>query len=233
MHRGGDAGDERTVVGGVGLGDVEVLDRLRRSDGSGSRTGVLVLLDLALHGRGLRLGCDGLERVGGSVTVLGVDGIVISRNVDALGVGSGDKRGDFGLSLRVLASSLVICIAALAQHEPAIGTKELIIGEVGHRAAERGHGDVVDSEHDDDEDRQAQDTVGNHVVDLLGGTHLGRSLGEALVDDMGDHAVALAGNDGLGIVVTVLLALGDQLLHASGLLLGEVDEFAGVCITLE
>ena len=50
---------------------------------------------------------------------------------------------------------------------------------------------------------------------------------------MGDHAVALAGNDGLGIVVTVLLALGDQLLHASGLLLGEVDEFAGVCITLE
>ena len=50
---------------------------------------------------------------------------------------------------------------------------------------------------------------------------------------MGDHAVALAGNDGLGIVVTVLLALGDQLLHASGLLLGEVDEFAGVCITLK
>ena len=50
---------------------------------------------------------------------------------------------------------------------------------------------------------------------------------------MGDHAVALTGDDGLGIVVTVLLALGDQLLHASGLLLGEVDEFAGVCITLE
>ena len=233
MHRGGDAGDERTVVGGVGLGDVEVLDRLRRSDGSGSRTGVLVLLDLALHGRGLRLGCDGLERVGGSVTVLGVDGIVISRNVDALGVGSGDKRGDFGLSLRVLASSLVICIAALAQHEPAIGTKELIIGEVGHRAAERGHGDVVDSEHDDDEDRQAQDTVGNHVVDLLGGAHLGRSLGEALIDNVRDDAIALTGDDGLGIVVTVLLALGDQLLHASGLLLGEVDEFAGVRIALK
>ena len=129
--------------------------------------------------------------------------------------------------------SLVICIAALAQHEPTIGAEELIIGEVGHRAAERGHGDVVDSEHDDDEDRQAQNTVGNHVVDLLGGAHLGRSLGEALIDDVRDDAIALTGDDGLSIVVAILLALGDQLLHASGLLLGEVDEFAGVCITLE
>ena len=50
---------------------------------------------------------------------------------------------------------------------------------------------------------------------------------------MGNHAVALAGDDGLGIVVAVLLALGDQLLHASGLLLGEVDELAGVRIALE
>ena len=50
---------------------------------------------------------------------------------------------------------------------------------------------------------------------------------------MRDDAIALTGDDGLGIVVAVLLALGDQFLHASGLLLGEVDEFAGVCITLE
>ena len=50
---------------------------------------------------------------------------------------------------------------------------------------------------------------------------------------MGNHAVTLAGDDGLGIVVAVLLALGDQLLHASGLLLGEVDELAGVRIALE
>ena len=50
---------------------------------------------------------------------------------------------------------------------------------------------------------------------------------------MGNHAVTLAGDDGLGVVVAVLLALGDQLLHASGLLLGEVDELAGVCVTLE
>ena len=50
---------------------------------------------------------------------------------------------------------------------------------------------------------------------------------------MRDDAIALTGNDGLGVVIAVLLALGDQLFHASGLLLGEVDELAGVRITLE
>ena len=50
---------------------------------------------------------------------------------------------------------------------------------------------------------------------------------------MRDHAIALAGNDGLGVVVAILLALGDQLLNASGLLLGKVDELAGVRIALK
>ena len=50
---------------------------------------------------------------------------------------------------------------------------------------------------------------------------------------MGNHAVTLSGDDGLGIVVAVLLALSDQLLHASGLLLGEVDELAGVRVALK
>ena len=50
---------------------------------------------------------------------------------------------------------------------------------------------------------------------------------------MRDDAIALTGDDGLGVVVAVLLALGDQLLHASGLLLGEVDELACVRITLK
>ena len=127
----------------------------------------------------------------------------------------------------------VVGIAALTEHVPTVGTKELVVGEVGHRAAQGRNGDVVHAEHDDHKDRQAQDTVGNHAVDLLGGAHLCRSLGEALVNDVRDDAVALAGDDGLSVIVAVLLALGDQLLHASGLLLGEVDEFAGVCITLE
>ena len=127
----------------------------------------------------------------------------------------------------------VVGIAALTEHVPTVGTEELVVGEVGHRAAQGGDGDVVHAEHDDHKDRQAQDTVGNQAVNLLGGAHLGRSLGEALVNDVGNHAVTLAGNDGLGVVVAVLLALGDQLLHASGLLLGEVDELAGVRVALK
>ena len=129
--------------------------------------------------------------------------------------------------------SRIVGVAALAQHEPTIGAEELVVGEVGHRAAQGRNGDVVHAEHDDHKDRQAQNTVGNHVVDFLGGAHLGRSLGEALIDDVRDDAIALTGDDGLGIVLAILLALSDQLLHASGLLLGEVDEFAGVRITLE
>ena len=50
---------------------------------------------------------------------------------------------------------------------------------------------------------------------------------------MGNHAIAFAGDDGLGVVVAILLALGDQLLNASGFLLGEVDELAGIRIALE
>ena len=129
--------------------------------------------------------------------------------------------------------SLIVSIAALTEHIPTVGAKELIVGEVGHRSAQGGNGDVVHAEHDDHKDRQAQDTVGNHAVDLLGGAHLGRGLGEALVDDVRDDAVALAGDDGLSVIVAVLLALSDQLFDASGLLLGEVDELAGVRITLE
>jgi len=129
--------------------------------------------------------------------------------------------------------SCVVGVAALAEHIPTVGAKELVVGEVGHRAAQGGNGDVVHAEHDDHKDRQAQDTVGNHAVDLLGGAHLGRSFGHALVDNVGNHAIALAGDDGLGVVVAILLALGDQLLDASGLLLGEVDELAGVRVALK
>ena len=154
----------------------------------------------------------------------------------------GGDAGDIGAVLRrvdrvgIVARSLDSCVvgvATLTEHVPTVGTEELVVGEVGHRAAQGRNGDVVHTEHDDHKDRQAQDTVGNHAVDLLGGAHLGRSLGHALIDDVRDDAVALAGDDGLSVIVAVLLALSDQLFDASGLLLGEVDELAGVRIALE
>ena len=152
---------------------------------------------------------------------------------DTRDIGAVLRRVDRIGSIARCLDGRIVGVAALTEHIPTVGAKELVVGEVGHRATQGGNGDVVHAEHDDHKDRQAQDTVGNHAVDLLGGAHLCRSLGEALVNDVGNHAVALAGDDGLGIVVAVLLALGDQLLHASGLLLGEVDELAGVRIALE
>ena len=158
---------------------------------------------------------------------------VVHHGGDTRDIGAVLRRVDrVGVVARGL-DSRVVGIATLTEHVPAVGAEELVVGEVRHRATQGGNGDVVHAEHDDDKDRQAQDTVGNHAVDLLGGAHLGRSLGHALVDDVRDDAIALTGDDGLGIVVAVLLALSDQLLHTSGLLLGEVDELAGVCITLE
>ena len=153
----------------------------------------------------------------------------------------GDTR-DIGAVLRrvdrvgIVARSLDGCIvgvAALTEHVPTVGTEELVVGEVGHRAAQSRNGDVVHTEHDDHKDRQAQNTVGNHAVDLLGGAHLGRGLGEALIDNVRDDAIAFTGDDRLGVIVAVLLALSDQLLHASGLLLSEVDELAGVRVALK
>ena len=160
---------------------------------------------------------EGVVHHGGDARDIGA----ILRGIDRIGVVACGLHG------------LVVGIAALTQHVPAVGTKELVVGEVGHRATQGGNGNVVHAEHDDDKDRQAQNTVGDHAVDLLGGAHLGRGLGHALVNDVGDQAVTLAGDDGLGVVVAILLALGDQLFNASGLLLGEVDELAGVRIALE
>ena len=158
---------------------------------------------------------------------------VVDHGGNTRNIGAVLRRVDrVGIIARSL-DSRVVGVAALAEHIPTVGAKELVVGKVGHRAAQGRNGDVVHAEHDDNKDRQAQDTVGNHAVDLLGGAHLGRSLGEALIDDVGDHAVALTGDDGLGVVIAILLALGDQLLYASSLLLSEVDELAGVRVALE
>ena len=152
---------------------------------------------------------------------------------DTRNIGAVLRRVDrVGVVARGL-DSRVVGVATLTEHVPTVGTEELVVGEVGHCAAQGGNGDVVHAEHDDHKDRQAQDTVGDHAVDLLGGAHLGRSLGEALVNDVRDDAIALTGDDGLGIIIAVLLALSDQLFDASGLLLGEVDELAGIRIALE
>ena len=84
---------------------------------------------------------------------------VMHRGGDTRDIGAKLGRVDrVGIIARSL-DSRVVGVAALAEHIPTVGAKELVVGEVGHRAAQGGNGDVVHAEHDDHKDRQAQDTV--------------------------------------------------------------------------
>ena len=113
--------------------------------------------------------------------------------------------------------------------------KEVVVHPIGARGAEgvRTGGDAVHRPHDEDEDGEAQDAVRHDPVDLLGGRHTRRRLFYALVHDVRDDGVTLTGNDGLGVVVAVLLALRDEPLDCRGRIFGEIDEPLGVRVALE
>ena len=137
-------------------------------------------------------------------------------------------------ALELLDGGLVLFGAGV---EPAIA-EQAVVGPVGHDGAHGGHRDVVHEEHDDDEDRDAQDAVGDHAVDLLGGGHGLRGLPHAGVTNLRDIVVTLVGDDGLGVVVLRIfqtLADGGDLRERGGRQVQRVDgellafqEFDGV-----
>ena len=113
--------------------------------------------------------------------------------------------------------------------------KEVVVHPVRAGRAERVRtgGNGVHRPHDEDEERQTQDTVRDHAVDLLRDAHARGGLLHALVHDVRNHRVALARDDGFGIVVAILLALGDERLDAGGTVLGEVNGARGVLVAFE
>ena len=87
---------------------------------------------------------------------------------------------------------------------PAVA-EQAVVGPVGRRRADGDHGDVVNKEHDDCEDGQAQPAVGDDPVDLIGGGELFLALLlVAALDDLCDVDIALVGDDGLRVVVQFL-----------------------------
>ena len=95
---------------------------------------------------------------------------------------------------------------------PAVA-EQAVVGPVGGRRANGDHGDVIHQEHHDGEDGQAQPAVGDDTVDLVGSGQLtGVFLLVTGLDDLGDVDVALVGDDGLGVVVQLLLGSLDVLL---------------------
>ena len=135
---------------------------------------------------------------------------------------------------------LVICISVFvviggadAEQVPAVA-EQAVVCPVGSSSAHADHGDVVNKEHDNCEDGQAQPAVGHDLIDLIGGGQLtGGVLLVAALDDLADVDVTLVGNDALGVVVQLLLGSFDVGLDVRHGLLGQTQLLHHLVVTLE
>ena len=84
---------------------------------------------------------------------------------------------------------------------PAVA-EDAVVGPVCSPGTDGGDGDVVNEEHDRDEDGKAEPAVGDDLVDLVGGGEFPSVLFDIAVgDDFSDLHVTFVGDDGFGIVV--------------------------------
>ena len=114
---------------------------------------------------------------------------------------------------------------ALAEHT--------VVCPVGEDAACGGYGNVVNQPHDQCEDRQRQNTVGHDVVDLIRGRQTGLFLLYAVLDQLSDVLIACIGDDGLRVVVQLLLNGGDELLDLVENILAEGKTIQNLAVALE
>ena len=131
----------------------------------------------------------------------------------------------------VLGVGLVLLLGGAVQEEAV--AKEVFVDPVGGGGAHGGDGDVVDQHHDHDKDREAEDSVGHDLVDLLGRGELLGGLLDAGLHGLGDPIVAVGGDDGLGVVVAGLLDGLDDGLDGAQLLGSEVQRGDGLGVALE
>ena len=110
---------------------------------------------------------------------------------------------------------------------------ENVVRPIGQRAADGGNGDVIHQRHHRGEDRQAEDSVGQHAVDLVAGAHAAVALLHAAVDDGGDIGVARGGDNGLAVVVHLGLAGLDVVLNVCELILRDVQLLDDALVALE
>ena len=92
-------------------------------------------------------------------------------------------------------------------HQP--GGAQHVVGPVGEEGAEGTHGDPVHREHHHGEDGQGQDAVGDDLVDLVRGREavLLPLLLDCLAHQTVDVRIPLVGDDALGVIVQLLLAI--------------------------
>ena len=120
--------------------------------------------------------------------------------------------------------------------------EEHVVGPVGAEGADAdaavrhggAHGDGVDQHHHRREDGQGQNPVGDDFVDLVRDGEAAPVLFLiAAVDDGADPVVALAGDNGLGAVIQLLLAGPDVLLHVRQVRLAELQLLDDLPVPLE
>ncbi len=118
-------------------------------------------------------------------------------------------------------------------------SEDHVICEIGRCGtdgnAPSAHGDRVDQEHHNSEDRQAENTVRNDLVDPVG-------CGQAVLlcfllygsaADVCDIVVSFIGDDGFGIIVQLFLTVSDMLLDLFGNGAIQVQLFHHLLVTLE
>jgi len=117
-------------------------------------------------------------------------------------------------------------VPAVAEHA--------VVRPVGRGSADGDHGDVVNKEHHDREDGQSQPSVGDDLIDLIGGGELFRALFlVAALDELGDVDVALVGDDALGVVVELGLRRLDVLFDVVHRLGGDAELFKHLVVALK
>ena len=122
-------------------------------------------------------------------------------------------------------------------------TKQDVVGPVGGKrtdgpaAVGNGgtHGQGVHQEHDQREDGQSQDAVGDDLVDLIGNGQVldAGLLLDGLIDDTVDVCVTLVGDDALGVIVHLSLAVLDVLVDMSDQVGGELQLIHDLVVALE
>ena len=102
--------------------------------------------------------------------------------------------------------------------------EEAVIGPVGRLLADGNHCDVIDKEHDDGQNREAQPAVRDNLVDLVRNRHAAFvRLMVAALQQLRDIDIAFARDDGLRVVVQFLLRRRDVLFDMMHLVGGNVQ----------
>ena len=122
-------------------------------------------------------------------------------------------------------------------------TEQDVVGPVGRKRTDgpaavcdgSTHGQGVHQEHDHCEDGQSQHTVGDDLVDLIGNGQVldAGLLLDSLIDDTIDVGVTLVGDDALGVIVHLSLAVLDMLVDVSHQVGGQLQFLLDLPVTLE